>query len=83
MRFRIEYVSSGERPYVLARQLEEGDFAFAAPTTLGGAAVVSPLSQPRSLLPDGTPDFSVFAFPLKSMDEGAKLTLGQIAELGK
>jgi len=83
MRFRIEYVSSGDRPYVLARQLEAGSFEYAAPTTLGGAAVVLPLSQPRSLLPDGTPDFSVFAFPLRSKAESAKLIPGQVAELGK
>ena len=81
MHFRIEYLSDGPRPHVLARQLEPGDFMVSKGSMLGAAGLIPPLSQPRLLKPDGGPDLSVFAFRLASMEDRAKLAVGQVVEL--
>jgi hypothetical protein len=82
MQFRIEYVSTLRGTgYVLARQLDPGDFTLPERPTLGGIAIARHLSQPRSLLADGTPDLTVFAFHLASPSDTDKLSVGQLVEL--
>lgn len=81
MRFRIEYISTGSPPYVLARQLESGDFVISADSFLGGARIKLPLSQPRSLNPDGSPVLIVFAFHLHEASEASVLKVGATVSL--
>lgn len=83
MRFRIEYVSTDKsRLAVLARQLDQGDFALSESPELGGIPVMRFLSQPRITKPDGSMDLSVFRFQLVSGNDLAKLRVGDVVELG-
>lgn len=79
MRFKIEWVST-DAQYALARQVDEGTFHVKPGTRLGGVRVKG-LSQPRSLLPDGSPDLAVFAFQLVDTSEASLLTSGETVEL--
>lgn len=82
MRFRIEFLSSTtDKAYVLARQIDIGEFTLSEKSQLGGMPLTRSLTQPRTLKPDKTPDFSVFAFHLVSSSDVARLSVGQIVEL--
>jgi len=82
MRFRIEFIAQRERPaYLLARQLEVGDFTISTTSRLGGVPIKQYVSQPRALTPDGKPDLSVFTFVLATANDLPKLKVGQEVEL--
>lgn len=81
MRFKLEFVSTGKAPYVLARQMESGDFTVGPGSCLGGANLGMHLSQPRSLNPDGSPDLTVFAFQLLDASEALDLRVGETVDL--
>jgi hypothetical protein len=81
MRFKLEHVSTGKAPYVLARQMEGGDFTVGPGSRLGGARLMMRLSQPRSLNPDGSPDFTVFAFQLLGASDALVLKVGETVDL--
>ena len=81
-KFRIEYIFCSERPvYLIARQLQSGDFSLSATPRLGGILIKRELSQPRATKPDGSPDFSVFAFTLTDARNADRLSVGQIVDL--
>jgi hypothetical protein len=67
--------------YVLVRQIDPGDFALADSPVPGDAPIRRWLAQPRKLKPDGSPDFSVFAFVLASDSDIDRLRVGDVVEL--
>jgi len=79
MRFKLEWVPA-DAQYVLARQVDEGTFQVKPGARLGGVRIKG-LSQPRSLLPDGSPDLTVFAFQLVDTSEAELLKTGETVEL--
>ena len=82
MKFRIEYLSLKSRQaYVLARQLDEGNFNLSATSRLGSVPLRPYLNAPRALKTDGSPDMTVFAFYPQSSDLANALTVGEIVEL--
>jgi hypothetical protein len=82
MKFRIEYIATKQRPvYLLARQLEPGEFCVSPSARLGEVLIKPHVSQPRKLTSDGTPDLSVFTFFLATTEDLPKLTIGQVVEL--
>lgn len=81
MRFKLEHVSTSDAPYVLARQMESGDFTIGPGSCLGGARLKMSLAQPRSLNPDGSPDLTVFAFQLMDASDAAILKVGDTVDL--
>ena len=82
MKFQIEYIApSLENTYVLARQLEAGDFSLSSSAQLGGVSVKRQLSMPRRVLHDGTPDLTVFVFTLANGADRSKFSVGQEVEL--
>lgn len=82
MLFRIEYIAQHARPaYVLARQLEAGDFHLSPSSRLGDVPVRQSLSQPRMLTTDGRPDMTAFAFTLVIANDLPKFNVGQHVEL--
>jgi hypothetical protein len=82
MRFRIEFTSVREDiAYVLARQLDDGEFGIHSGSRLGGVRVRAQLSQPRRILPGGKPDLRVFGFALVEPSDIAKLEIGQVVHL--
>jgi len=82
MKFRIEYIFQQERPaYLLARQLESGDFHVSATSRLGGVAIKPYISMPRSITPDNKPDMTIFTFVLATANDLPNLSVGQVVEL--
>lgn len=82
MKFRIEHIFKDQRPVMLlARQLEAGDFQVTPTSNLGGVAVMPQLSMPRSLLPDGKPDMTIFSFTLVRASDVSSFALNQVVEL--
>jgi len=82
-RFCVEALFRRSRDaYVLVRQIDSGDFALADSSFLGGVPIRRWLSQPRKIKPDGSPDFSVFAFVLASGSDADRLHVGDVVELG-
>ncbi|MBI5942557.1 MAG: hypothetical protein HY859_19295 [Caulobacterales bacterium] len=80
MKFRVEYIFEGGRS-VIARQLGSEPFVLSAGSKLGEIAVKARVSQPRALLPDGTPDLSLFVFELCRPADKETLAIGQVVEL--
>ncbi len=81
MKFQIEYIApSSENAYVLARQLEVGEFSLSGSSQLGGVSVKQ-LSMPRRLQTDGNPDLKVFVFALTNGTDRLRLSVGQQVEL--
>ena len=82
MKFRIEYIATEERPvYLIARQLEPGEFLVSETSRLGDASIKPYVSQPRALMPGGKPDLSVFTFVLATANDLPKVEVGQVVEL--
>ncbi len=82
MKFQIEYIAKEMRPaYLLARQLEPGNFFVSERSRLGGVAIRRFVSQPRKLTAAREPDLTVFAFTLASANDLSSLKVGQIVEL--
>lgn len=82
MRFRVEYITQSKgAPYILARQLEAGDFCLSDSSRLGSVHIRPQLSMPRSLDPDGKPGMTVFAFSPVAAGDLNQFTVGQIVEL--
>jgi len=81
IKFRIEYISEyGPVVYLLARQLDKGNFSLSPSSKLGGVLIKPFLSQPRKLRDDGSLDQEVFVFVLAEKHERAKFFIGQIVE---
>jgi hypothetical protein len=79
LRFQIEYITDDKRrPYLFARQLDEGDFALTEASTLGGVRLKPVLTQPRALTPEGKPDRDLFTFCPASAADLKTLHVGQI-----
>lgn len=81
MRFLIEFVSSRDIPYVIARQLDAGDFRINSNSLLGEARVMPPLSQPRAMKPGSSPDTSLFAFRLQAKSDATRVAVGETVAL--
>jgi len=82
MQFRIEFIKSRpDHSYVLARQLVQSDFALSESPTLGGAAIVRAVTHPRAIKPDGSHDYSLFAFNFVSVSDASRFSVGQVVEL--
>lgn len=82
MQFRVEYISRPEpSPFVIVRQVGIGSFELGHDPKLDGIPIAGRMDQPRSMKPDGTPDFSIFAFQLRSPSDLTGLTIGQVLEL--
>lgn len=60
IKFAIEWIAR-DRSYVLARQLDAGDFSFPGGARLGGR-IVTAISMPRALDADGRQRADLFAF---------------------
>lgn len=81
MKFQIEYISpSPENAYVLARQLEVGEFSLSGSSQLGGVSVKQ-MSMPRRLQTDGNPDLAVFVFALTNGTDRLRLSVAEQVEL--
>jgi hypothetical protein len=82
MKFQIEYVGPDEKnAYVLARQLEPGDFSLTSESRLGSVLIKPILSSPRKVRADGTLDLSLFSFALAARNHLAQFSVGQIVDL--
>ena len=82
MIFKVEFVYNLEHEtYVMARQLEGGDFSLSASARLGGATIRPVVTQPRMLRDDGSPDLKVFAFILINPEEAVTFSVGKMVEL--
>jgi hypothetical protein len=83
IRFKVEHVLDLEDRgvFVLARQLDEGDFSVGLSSSLGGAPLREYLDQPRVLKSDGEVDLSYFAFHLINRDHGARFSVGDVVSL--
>lgn len=82
MRFKIEYIAQSAAPaYILARQLDLGDFRLSDSSRLGGMRLKPQLSMPRSLGSDGKPDMTVFAFLPVAAGDLESVKVGQTVEL--
>lgn len=81
MRFKLEYLSTGTVPYVLARQVDKGDFRVGPDSRLAGVRIKCPFLQPRAIRPDGSPDLTVFAFELLEREDGELLKVGETVDL--
>jgi hypothetical protein len=82
LKFKVEFVYKlDQEAYVMARQLEGGDFSLSASSRLDGAAIRPAVTQPRKLRSDGSPDLEVFAFILANPDDAASFRLGEVIEL--
>lgn len=81
MRFKLEYLSTGNAPYVLARQVDKGDFRVWPDSRLAGVRIKCPFLQPRAIRPDGSPDLTVFAFELLEREDGELLKVGETVDL--
>jgi hypothetical protein len=73
--FEIEFVST-RLSFLLARQLDAGDFAWPPGTTLEGR-LVRAMSMPRALGPEGQPRTDLWAIEV----DVAGFTVGQIVRL--
>lgn len=82
MQFQVEAViSRSNKAYVLARQLDIGQFGLGECPQFGGVSVTRSITQPRKLKADGSPELSVFAFHLASAADSDKFYVGQLVEL--
>jgi hypothetical protein len=82
VRFRIEFqLTSGGSATVFARRLTRGDFALGPRARLGSVPIQRYVTQPRALLPDGSPDPDLFAFVLVSPKDLSLLPTGSEVEL--
>jgi hypothetical protein len=83
VRFEVEYVfRNSKHPYLLARQLDAGDFRVDAGARLNGIPVQPGVTQPRARTDDGYMRLDVFAFHLVNAEDLAQFMVGQIVELG-
>ncbi len=81
VRFEIEYVNKEYR-YVVARLLDsDSNFSLTENTTLGGVAIQSTLTMPRSTDKHGNPRLDLFVFRLRRRDDAGELAEGQMVEL--
>jgi len=87
LKFQIEHLVEGAVPdrlaYLIARQLEPGNFSLSEKSRLGGIRIRTSVSCPRKLKPDGTPDLTFFLFTLMDANEIALMAVGKIVELGE
>lgn len=82
MKFSVEFVYRlGQEAYVMARQLEGGDFSLSASSRLDGAAIRPVVTQPRKLRSDGSPDLEVFAFILANPEDVTSFHVGKVINL--
>jgi hypothetical protein len=82
VKFRIEFQVDNEgAATVLARRLTRGDFALGPRACLGSVPIQRSVTQPRALLPDGSPDPELFAFVLVSPKDLSLLAIGSEVEL--
>ena len=82
MKFRIEHINvERKRAYIMARQLEAGEFRITEFSCLGGVLLKAQLNMPRALKPDGTPDLTIFCFYPQSRDLLSLLSVGDVVEL--
>lgn len=84
VRFRIEFqLARKGSATVFARRLTHGDFTLGMRPCLGTVPIQRSVAQPRALLPDGSPDWDLFAFVLVSPKDVSLLPTGSEVELSE
>lgn len=80
MRFEVQSIVDGVRPFLIVRALEPGEVRLTASSLLHGAKVRA-FDLPRAVDERGQPRHDLFGFILERREELARFSVGQRVEL--